>query len=339
MRLDFSAVRDYYISDFAAKEVVLTLNTRQLETVLLLAKERSFSQVAKMLNISQPALSKQIQAMEAQLEIKLFDRNTTPISLTPAGAYFVQQASELVYQEKQMMRELGRFRSEEKGQLHIGISPFRNLYFMPGFIRKFKQRYPEIQIVLHENNSFQLREDAAEGKFDFAVVNLPVDDTLVDVQMMQPEHVVLVVPNSLLHMMSSAAQQKEVSISDCRELPFVVVSPTQEMRILFDRLCAKADFHPNIAVEVHGGVITAWGMARAGIGATILPQQFVQANHFEENMTMFNLKDESYTRQPVIISKRRQYVPEYTQYAISILAGDEQTTTENEAGDLLPVQP
>ena len=65
------------------------LNSRQLHYAVLLSQIRNFSQVADMLHITQPALSKQILSLESELDLKLFDRTTNPISLTPAGEYFV----------------------------------------------------------------------------------------------------------------------------------------------------------------------------------------------------------------------------------------------------------
>ena len=78
----------------------VVLNTRQLEYALRLARVRNFSQVAEELKITQPALSKQILQLESELGVKLFDRNTNPLTLTPAGEHFVQEAQELLYREE-----------------------------------------------------------------------------------------------------------------------------------------------------------------------------------------------------------------------------------------------
>ena len=157
------------------------MNTKQLQYVLALSETRNFSQVAEQLGITQPALSKQIQHIEKELGVKLFDRNHSPLTLTPAGEYFVRSAREMVYQEKQLRKAMEQFHSGDSGRLVIGVTPFRSLYLMPELVKKIRARYPGVSIALHEVNSAQLRKDAAEGKCDLAVVNLPVDTALLDV--------------------------------------------------------------------------------------------------------------------------------------------------------------
>ena len=75
------------------------MNAKQLQYVIALSQARSFSEVAEQLNISQPALSKQVIGLEQELGVRLFDRSTTPLSLTPAGEHFVREAKDLLFKE------------------------------------------------------------------------------------------------------------------------------------------------------------------------------------------------------------------------------------------------
>lgn len=133
------------------------MNRRQWEYAIRLAEVRSFSKLADELKITQPALSKQIGALEQELDVKLFDRSTSPLALTPAGAYFVEEAKNMVYREEQLLRTMERFRSGEAGQLTIGVSPFRCMYLMPKIVKALRERFPGVQVVLHEDNSTGLR--------------------------------------------------------------------------------------------------------------------------------------------------------------------------------------
>lgn len=293
------------------------MNTRQLQYAITLAKIRNFSQVAEMLHISQPALSKQIINLEAELGLKIFDRSTTPLSLTAAGAYFIREAEEMCYREEQLLRSMEQFRTGEKGRVTIGITPFRSLYLMPKIIRAFRERYPGVRVVLHEAGSEALRKSAVEGKVDFAVVNLPVDESVLDVQPLEQDALVLAVPNSLKHLIARDADA--IALPDCGELPFVVVGQTQEMRQLFDKLCAAGDYRPNISAEVVG-ITTAWSLAQAGVGATLLPLQFVQGELFCKDLTLYKLENCTTVRQPAIITRRGQYISEYTAYAMELLS-------------------
>ena len=295
------------------------MNSRQLQYVITLNKTRSFSQASEQLNSTQPALSKQILNLEKELGIKIFDRNTVPFTVTPAGEYFIREAEKRLYEDDQLLRSLEQYKSGQKGRLVIGVSPFRNLYMIPAIIKQFKQKYPGVHVVVHEPNSTQLRKDAAEGKYDFAIVNLPVDASVLSVTPLEKEALVLAVPNEMVSRIPSAEKGRQIQFADCKDLPFVVVGKTQEMRRYFDSLCASTNTFPEIAAEVLGGVTTAWSMARAGIGATILPLTLVEHSQLADNLTLFTLSDTSFSRQPAIVTRRGQYLSDYAKYAIALL--------------------
>ena len=294
------------------------MNTRQLEYAILLSQILNFSQAAEQLQISQPALSKQILSLENELNVRLFDRNHTPMTLTPAGEYFIPKAQEMLYNETQLYKAMAQYSSGENGQLVIGVTPFRSLYLMPEVVRKVKARFPGVQVVLHEAGSAQLRKEATEGRFDFAILNLPLDEGLLDIQPLEPDTLVLAVPAEMTHLLSGKGAGDCLDFGDASALPFVVLGKNQELRQLFDRMCATAGFHPNIAAEVVG-VTTAWAMAHAGVGAALLPLQFVRSRHFDENLKLFTLNDNVYSRQPAIVMRRGQYVSDYARYAIELL--------------------
>ena len=295
------------------------MNSKQLQYAVKLSKMLNFSQVAEQLNISQPALSKHILNLENELGVKLFDRSVSPLKLTPAGEYFIRNAEDLLYREDQLARGMERFQSGEAGDLVIGISPFRSSYLIPNIVKQVRERYPGIQVKLHEAGSDVLRAEVLEGKYDFAVVNLPVDDSVLDVIPLEKDRLVLLVPSNLLDQIPRDGTAHEIDFSQCKDLPFAVVSQNQEMRIFFEKLCARSDFQPKIAVEVVS-LTTAWTMACAGVAATILPLQFIQRNSLNSQVSIVHIKDAVYTRQPAIVTKRGQYLSNAAKYAISLLS-------------------
>lgn len=291
------------------------LNSKQLQNVIVLSQTGNFSQAAQILGITQPALSKQIMALEKELGVRIFRREQSPIRLTAAGERFIQEARELVYKEEQLLRTMERFRSGEEGRLTVGISPFRSLYLIPGLVKKLKGRYPGLQVCLKELGSDILRKEAAEGKYDFAIVNLPVDEAALEVTPLEPDKLVLVVPQTLWDKVPAG---QEIKMSQCADLPFVVVSRGQELRELFENLCTRAQIHPPIAMEVVG-VTTAWAMAQAGIGAALVPLQFVKDEQFEQQVRLLTLKDNTFIRQPAVVYRRGQPLSRYAKTAIEFL--------------------
>lgn len=294
------------------------MNTKQITYALELYRTLSFSQVAEKLGISQPALSKQILGLEGELGVKLFDRSTTPLSVTSAGEIFFREAEKLLSQEDLIIKTMEEFSSGKRGSLTIGISPFRSLYLIPEVAKKFKEKYPDIQLVLKEASSDILKKEAAEGKYDFAVVNLPVDETLLDVVPIEADKLVLAMPKNLAEKISAGKERKELSLADCKDIPFVTVGQTQEMRCLFDKGCAAAGIVPEIAMEVVG-LSTAFAMCKAGLGATLLPLQFIKSTDFS-GVSLYSLKHNLYSRQPAIVTKKGQYISEYAKYFIKLLS-------------------
>lgn len=312
----------------------MVLNYRQLKYAVQLSEIRSFSQLAEQNKISQPALSKIIKSLEDEIGVKLFNRNTNPLSVTTAGEFFIREAKIIVFREEQLLKGLEKFKSGEAGKLVIGISPFRSQYMVSDALKKVKERFPNICPVLCELNSDELRKETSEGKFDFSIINLPVDESIFDIIPMEPDMLVLAIPNNLfegafderlqaqlkcLRKYDKDTEMPSINFAECKNIPFVVMGQTQEMRILFDKLCAKAEFSPNISAEVVG-MATARNMVYEGIGAALLPFQFVEKDYKNHGVKLFCVEDKTNLRQPAIVTRRGQYVSEAAKYAIELLS-------------------
>ena len=295
------------------------MNSKQIQYAIALSKTLNFSQSAQELGITQPSLSKQIINLENELGVKLFDRNHSPMTLTPAGEYFITHAQEIIHKETELFKAIEGFQSGKNGSLTIGVTPFRSLYLMPEIVKKVKDKFPGVKVTLCEENSAHLRTEVCDGKYDFAVVNLPVDESVLDVTVLDADTLVLAVPKALTENLPAYNEDELVSIdfAKAKDLPFVVLSPAQEMRELFDKLCTRAQFTPQIACEVVG-MTTAWSMARAGVGAALLPLQFIKS-FSDENICLYKIKSKLYSRQPAVVFKRGQYMSDYAKYAISLL--------------------
>ncbi len=296
------------------------MNIKQIEYAIELSKTRNFSLVAEKLGISQPALSKHISNLEKTLGVVLFDRSSTPIELTAAGEYFFREAKNLLYKEEQLYRSMKNFSDGTKGNLNIGISPFRSLYLISDVCKKVNEKYPDVKIVLHEGLSDVLRTKATEGKFDFAIANLPVDESVLDVIPIEQDTLVLAIPEKYApeETITLSGNIPHIKFSHCNDIPFIVVTQSQEMRTLFEKLCSSSDITPKISMEVVG-LSTAWTMAASGIGATLLPLQFVKTMGVPENIKLFIPECDNNIRRPAIITRHGQFLPDYAKYAIKLL--------------------
>lgn len=294
------------------------MNSRQLRYAVLLSEIGNFSQVAEKLSITQPALSKQILTLEKELGVQLFDRTHTPLTVTPAGQHFICEAKEMLYKEDQLLRSMEQFKTGEKGKVVVGITPFRSAYLVSTAIQKLRERFPGVQVQLVEERNLVLRKEVLEGKFDFAIINLPVDTSQLEVIPLEPDRLVLVMPEYFTQTHPRFATGDTIDFKECQDLPFSVVSPGQEMRTLFESLCTATGIRPTIVAEVVG-LTTSWEMVNAGIAAALLPLQFVNSAVARIPLTVLELQNPVHLRQPAVVYKRGQYLSPYATYTISLL--------------------
>ena len=300
------------------------MNAKQLQYAVILAQERSFSQAAERLKTTQPAYSKQILSLEKELGVSLFDRSTVPLSMTPAGERFVAQARDILDREEKLRKSMAQYRSGEYGRLTIGLSPFRCAYLIADTVKALQQRYPNLQIILREAGSEELHKAAVEGQNDITIMNLPVDETILNVYPLHPESIVLVVPGDLQHMLPASKADPEypypvIDLGECMDIPFVVLGKQQELRHLFDNLCDLSGLAPKICTEVVG-ITTAFAMVLAGVGATILPLPVLLNGREDRQLRYYSLKHCSFTRKPVVAVRKDVQLSEYARYAIELLA-------------------
>ncbi len=292
------------------------MNTKQLEYAVTLAQTRNFSQAAQQLNMSQPTLSKQIRALEEELGVQLFDRSSVPLTLTGAGQTFIQEVRELLHKENRLRLVMNSFKDGRRGQLVIGISPFRCSYRIPEVVRKLRDEFPGLQVILREESSTALHRGAADGDFDLAVMNLPVDEALLATRMLMPESLMLAIPKRFAKHIPE--QTETIALSDCANIPFVVLSGKQELRKMFESLCAASGFQPEIAAEVVG-ILSSVSLARAGVGAVLLPNSFTGELINENDLRFFKLPQDTLFRRPAVAYRKDRTLSPYARRALELL--------------------
>lgn len=270
------------------------------------------------MNISQPAFSKQIIALEHELDIKLFDRGTNPLSLTAAGEFFVEKARKILFEEDVLLKTMESYKTGKSGKLVIGAVPFRSSYMMPGLIKVIKEKFPDLQVSLVEYGLSVLKEGLLNGEYDFAIMNLPINEPEFETIPLSEDRLVLAVPEKYKGFVKTSGVGEIEDISSAKNVPFVTVGKEQEMRKLFDSLCAEAEVVPDIYACVTG-VATAWEVTKSGAAATIIPKQFVEAKGKTEKVTIFDIKNTPYKRQSAVVLRRGQFVSEFAKFAIEEL--------------------
>lgn len=151
------------------------MEIRILHYFLTIANEGSFSKAAKVLNMTQPTLSRQIAILEDELKHKLFIRGKRNIELTEAGIYFKRRAEEITSLSEKAKDELIHFDSSIKGDLYIGAGESSSISKIIKICHILQKEYPDIHFHFTSGDSLDLLDRLDNGLFDFCVVYGDVD--------------------------------------------------------------------------------------------------------------------------------------------------------------------
>lgn len=244
------------------------MDLRQLRSFVILAEQLHFGKAAERLFITQPALSGSIRQLEEELKVKLFERNSKQVSLTPAGSTLLASATGLVSQAQRTL-ELGKALSEGlAGTLLVG---FVGTMLFRGFaemVQRFWERYPRIELRLQEMNSSDQLRLLGEGQLDAAFVNDCAAPAGFAALPVATERFMACVPAS-----SVLARRKSIAVKDLANEPFVLFrrGASTPYHNYIMTLCSGAGFQPRVKIEAMQLTSVAAFVA-SGAGVAILPE-------------------------------------------------------------------
>ena len=175
-------------------------------------RQRSFTRAAQALYISQPSLSQMIRKAEGRIGTTIFDRSTSPIGLTEAGRAYIRAAEQVLQIESDLRRYLDDAERCITGVLTLGGAMLFTSYVLPPLLSAFSERYPGVELRLHEAPTARLKEQLQEGKLDFAVDNSAFDPAVYEARLFKREQVILAVPRAFA--VNEAAARFRLSAAD-----------------------------------------------------------------------------------------------------------------------------
>ncbi len=242
------------------------MELREVRSFIILAEQLHFGRAARLLNLSQPALTKQIRHLEDELGGELLFRGRHGTKLTTLGEKFLLGARPLVRDSDELVALTRRAARGEGGRLRIGFG-FHTFELVPRIVVRLRKSLPNVDISLRDMSTAEQTEALRSEKIDLGFVRLPAARDLASLPVVE-DRVMLV---------SGATSQLplDLDLAACREEPFVLISrqrsPSFHRHVL--SLCAKHNFHPRIVQEVPE-VTTALALVRAGLGLAMIPQSF-----------------------------------------------------------------
>ncbi|MGR3806766.1 LysR family transcriptional regulator [Pasteurella testudinis] len=296
---------------------------RQFKYVLKVAEERNFSSAAKKLYISQPSLSQFIQKVEEKVGAPLFDRSVSPLKLTYIGSLYVETAQAIMDLQHQFEQKVDDTLNVRQGRVTIGSSPFRSAYLLSRVLPHFRRQYPNIEVFLQEDNTHNLEDRVLHGLTDLSLSLLPINEALFDYDILFEERMLLALPPN--HPIAAQLKLKAgdhsytptIDLSELQDTPFIQINKGHKLHHMLQKLCENAGFSPNVVLETES-MTTAQALAGAGIGAALLPETLVYADHFEKE-PCYCRPDSKPSRTVVVVYRKGRYLSRATRAFIQTL--------------------
>ena len=291
----------------------MSMNTKQLKYVLVLAEEGSFSRAAETLNITQPSLSQYIKKIEKQQGLELFDRANGYVHLTDAGRIYIEASKKILDIEHQMENAFSDLAEYSGGTISIGISPYRSVHLIPEVLCKFDKLYPRIKLIIKEKSGRDLIDAAAHGEFDLCVIALPVDERLFDYEVIQKESIVIAVNKNtaFFDTLSLAAKTEKnrkfpaVDIKIAQGKDFAVLREYMPIRTATDRILEENDVQINEKIEVSSNEALL-SIVESGVCASFIPSGLTNTSN--PNVAFFSIKQEINLRDIAVVYRKDQYM-------------------------------
>src|SRR5450432_995237 len=243
------------------------IELRHLRYFVAVAEELHFGRAARRLNLSQPPLSQQIRKLEEILGYPLLLRTSRSVSLTTAGAVFLQRARRTlgnVQRDIEEMRDIGR---GEVGSLNVGFVGSGMLATLPAIFRTYREAYPRVRLRLHESFTSQVIDGLRNGAFDAGVLRDGDPTEGLEVTTILSEPFVAVLPAG-----HPRAGQKSISPASLRDEPFVYY-PRSAGNRAYEKpftVFEEHGFRPRIVQEASHW-LTILRLIGAGLGVSIAP--------------------------------------------------------------------
>ena len=154
----------------------------QLEYIVALDKHRHFAAAAKSCFITQPTLSMQIQKLEEELGVKIFDRSKQPVLPTEQGLEVLEHAKRILAERDMLNEMIASKKDDFNGTLRVGIIPTLAPYLLPLFIHSFTKKYPSVKLHINELNTENIVMRLKEGRIDAGILVTPLNDTSISEQ-------------------------------------------------------------------------------------------------------------------------------------------------------------
>ena len=249
----------------------------ELRYIVAVAREKHFGRAAEACFVSQPTLSVAIKKLEDELDVKLFERGSSEVSVTPLGEEIVRQAQSTLEQAASIKEIAKRGKDPLAGPLRLGIIYTIGPYLLPELVKNAIERVPQMPLMLHENFTVKLLEQLRTGELDCAIMAEPFPDTGLAIAPLYDEPFMIAVPKT-----HPLAKRKSVPAEELKQETMLLLGTGHCFRDHVLEVCPEfARFSSDaegIRKSFEGSSLeTIKYMVASGMGVTVVPQLSVPA--------------------------------------------------------------
>lgn len=239
----------------------------QLQYVLAVAEHKNFTLAAEKCFVTQPTLSMQIQKVEEELDIVIFDRSKKPIQLTEVGKKIVEQAKNIVNEADRIQDIVDQEKGFIGGEFRLGIIPTVMPTLLPMFLNNFIKKFPKVKLIIEELNTSEIITKLKNGHLDAAIAATPLEEEKIKEVVLYYEPFMVYVPESY-----SNFSKKELTLEDLNVDEILLLQDGHCFRDGILNLCKnKAQSKENKFQIESGSFETLIRLANEGLGVTLLP--------------------------------------------------------------------
>ena len=244
----------------------MKITFRQVEVFLALASTLSFSEAARISHLSQPALSAAVKRLEETLGARLFDRTTRHVALTAVGVEFRRLAQQLAGNVDQAHLRIREYVSGKRGRLVVAAGPSIAASFLPAVIGEYTRRWPEVELLLHDELADICLEMVRTGKADVALTPKAAAGNELPSEELFRDYLVAIFPRN-----HPLASRRTLKWSDIQAHPQVAVNNRSQLRQTVNEQLQQLGQTFVPAYEV-AQVATMLGLISEGLGIGVLSE-------------------------------------------------------------------
>lgn len=254
------------------------MNSKDLQYIITIAETKNFSQAAKQLFVSQPALSQYVKRLEAGLGVQIFFRSHSQVVLTPVGEVFVREGSRILNELNNLEHELRHFSSESPQILSIGVSQFYGKHILSTLISQLKKTIPTYKIKIVEGESKFLENLIKNEQLDFGIFPAPIYNKNVCFAPIYEERILFALNKEnkeATALVDRAFHGDGIDLNLYKDFPFILLQEGLKLRSRAAKICLAYGFTPQAVYETEN-LDTVLSLVENNYGVAMLPSTILK---------------------------------------------------------------